>query len=121
MKKIIIFIVSIVAILGIFFLIGSSVESNLGGMGGTEGDYVRVTSGTNQVVSPTRAILHKVIIGAATDEVVIADHASSFLSNEVMHLDPSAAGVFILDTVFLNGITTSVTATDGMIFVISPY
>lgn len=121
-KIIITFVISVLIVTGAFLFIGSLSISkqSLGGLSGSEGDYISVGSGSNQVITTLPSVLRKVIIGESTDEVLIADADTYATADEVLNIDPSGAGSFDLNMVFKNGISAYVTASDKMVFIISP-
>ena len=90
------------------------------------GDYKVKTTGVDQVVSYGPAILRNIIFTKANDQVLIGDvkygvaSTSSAASNSVFKITASVPMVYPVNTTFLNGIIANVTATDGVVFTITP-
>ena len=100
----------------------SSKVENLGATG--EGDWKRLTTGSDQAVTYGKAILHSIVIGTANDEVYVGDvlysATASSSDNAVFDITATTPMVFPVETIFTFGIMANVTSTNGVVFITSP-
>lgn len=115
-------LISLVVVIVIFgaVLLSSRDNSVLGAI--SDGDYTVVTSTSNnwKIVSHGPAVLHKIIVGNANDEIYIANDTTTPSTNGAFYMKPTVPASFDFETLFSRGIEVNVTSTKGVIFVTSP-
>lgn len=131
---IIISLLGVLLILGVFTFIKSDnpqiqqaqeiiKEIAMGSASDSVGDYkvVTTTGGNWNAVSTGPAILHKIIVGNANDEIRIANDTVSPSTTGLFYMKPTVPATFDMEIIFSQGIIAYVTSTNGIIFVTSPY